>query len=94
MLLEFERLSTDARVFVNDQECGEAHWPEGAVDITRAVTPGKEATLRVLVVAAPEESAVESLLAGNEPAPAARRRRGADRGGRRAGAERPSPRAV
>ncbi|MGD0501055.1 MAG: beta-galactosidase, partial [Bryobacteraceae bacterium] len=71
VLLEFDRLSTDARVFVNDQECGEAHWPDGAVDITRAVTPGKEATLRVLVVAAPEESAVEALLAGNEPAPAA-----------------------
>src|SRR5450759_5366062 len=42
--LEFERLSTDARVFVNDRECGEMHWPEGTVDITRAVTPGKDAT--------------------------------------------------
>jgi len=65
VLLEFERLSTDARVFVNDQDCGEAHWPDGAVDITRAITPGKDATVRLLVVAAPEESAVESLLAGN-----------------------------
>ncbi|MGD0498044.1 MAG: glycoside hydrolase family 2 TIM barrel-domain containing protein [Bryobacteraceae bacterium] len=71
VLVQFERLSTDARVFVNDRECGEAHWPEGVVDITRAVTPGKEATLRVLVVAALDESAVQALLAGNEPAPAA-----------------------
>ncbi|MGD0500821.1 MAG: beta-galactosidase, partial [Bryobacteraceae bacterium] len=76
VLLEFERLSTDARVFVDDQECGEAHCPEGAVDITRAVTPGKEATLRVLVVAAPEESAVEAMMAGNEP-PAAQPQAGA-----------------
>ncbi|MGD0497897.1 MAG: beta-galactosidase [Bryobacteraceae bacterium] len=81
VLVEFERLSTDARVFVNDQECGEAHWPEGAVDITRAVTPGKEGTLRVLAVAAPEESAVAAMLAGNEPAPAAETQAGGGRGG-------------
>ncbi|HYW43195.1 MAG TPA: glycoside hydrolase family 2 TIM barrel-domain containing protein [Bryobacteraceae bacterium] len=71
VLLEFGRLSTDARVFVNDQECGEVHWPEGVVDITRAVTPGKEATVRVLVVATPDASSVGPFLAGNEPVPAA-----------------------
>ncbi|MGD0501075.1 MAG: glycoside hydrolase family 2 TIM barrel-domain containing protein, partial [Bryobacteraceae bacterium] len=80
VLLDFDRLSTDARVFVNDQECGEAHWPDGAVDITRAVTPGKEATLRVLVVAAPEESAVAAMMAGNESAPAVQPQAGAGRG--------------
>jgi len=83
VLVEFERLSTDARVFVNDRECGDVHWPEGVVDITRAVTPGKEATLRVLAVAAPEESAVETLMAGNEPAPAARPQAGVGRGAAR-----------
>jgi beta-galactosidase len=68
VLLEFDRISTDARVFVNDRDCGQVHFPDGLVDITRAVTPGKEATLRVLVVAAENALAVESLLAGNEPA--------------------------
>lgn len=67
VVLEFERLSTDARVFVNDRECGEVHWPEGAVDITRAVTPGQDATLRLLVVATLDASAVKSLLAGGAP---------------------------
>ncbi|MGD0497896.1 MAG: beta-galactosidase [Bryobacteraceae bacterium] len=91
VLLEFERLSTDARVFVNDQECGEAHWPEGAVDITRAMTPGKEATLRLLVVAAPEESAVAAMMAGNELAPAAQAQAGGSRGSAGAGGGRGGP---
>jgi beta-galactosidase len=77
VVLEFERLSTDVRVFVNDRECGQAHWPEGAVDITAAVTPGKVATLRLLVVVAPDESAAKSLLAGNEPEPTAQATPGA-----------------
>ncbi|MGD0743575.1 MAG: beta-galactosidase [Verrucomicrobiota bacterium] len=84
VLLEFQRLSTDARVFVNDRECGEVHWPEGAVDITRAVTPGKDATVRLLVVATPDASAVKSLLAGNEPEHAAQPQAEPDVRGRRA----------
>lgn len=64
VLVEFHRISTDARVFVNDLECGELHWPEGTVDITHAVRPGQEATLRLLVAATSEASVVESLLAG------------------------------
>ena len=70
VLLEFQRLSTDGRIFVNDRECGEVHWPEGTVDITRAVTPGRSATVRVLVVATPNASDAKLLLAGNEPEPA------------------------
>jgi beta-galactosidase len=71
ILLEFERLSTDARIFVNDRDCGEVHWPEDTVDITQAIAPGQEATVRLLVAATPDASAVKSLLAGDEPAPAA-----------------------
>jgi len=47
VLLEFKRVSTEARVYVNDQACGDVRWPEGTVDITRAITPGKEATVRL-----------------------------------------------
>jgi beta-galactosidase len=68
ILLEIDKVSTDARVFVDNHDCGEVHWPNGTVDISKAVTPGKEATVRVLVVAAPDESAVAALLAGNAPA--------------------------
>ena len=68
--LEFERISTDARVFANGVECGKVHWPEGIVDITKAVKPGKDNIVRLLVVATPAATAVESLLAGNEPKPA------------------------
>ena len=82
VLLEFDRLSTDARVFVNDRECGEVHWPEGIVDITRAVTPGMGATVRLLVVATSNASDVKSLPAGNEPEPAAEPQAGATRGTR------------
>lgn len=83
VLLEFERLSTDALVFVNNQECGEIHWPEGTVDITRAVTPGQEATVRLLVVATLNASDVQSLLAGKEPERAAAAHAEAPREGRR-----------
>lgn len=47
----FERLSTDAIVFVNGKECGRVTWPWGTVDITSAVTPGQTAEVRVLVAA-------------------------------------------
>jgi beta-galactosidase len=88
VMLEFLRLSTDARVFVDGRECGEIHWPEGTVDISRAVTPGKSATVRLLVVATSEASGAKSLLADDEPevssALSAQATHGAERG--RAGA--------
>ncbi len=49
--LRFDRVCTDAIVYVNGQECGKVPWPWGSVDITRAVTPGKTAEVRVLVAA-------------------------------------------
>lgn len=68
ILVDIERVSTDARVFVNNQECGEVHWPEGSVDISKAVTPGKDAVLRILVAASFEASAIEAIFAGETPA--------------------------
>jgi beta-galactosidase len=49
--LRFERLCTDAIVYVNGAECGRVAWPWGSVDITSAVTPGQTADVRVLVAA-------------------------------------------
>ena len=49
--LRFERVCTDAIVYVNGKECGKVPWPWGSVEITSAVTPGQTATVRVLVAA-------------------------------------------
>ena len=49
--LRFERVCTDAIVYVNGTECGRIGWPWGSVDITSAVTPGQSAEVRVLVAA-------------------------------------------
>ncbi len=49
--LRFDRVCTDAIVYVNGAECGPIAWPWGSVDITSAVTPGQTADVRVLVAA-------------------------------------------
>jgi len=49
--LRFERVSTDAIVYVDGKRCGTVGWPWGSVDITPAVTPGRTAQIRVLVAA-------------------------------------------
>src|SRR5208337_1578309 len=49
--LRFDRVCTDAIVYVNGKECGQVPWPWGSVDITRAVTPGETADIRLLVAA-------------------------------------------
>jgi beta-galactosidase len=54
ILLDQTRVSTDAVVYANGVECGKIEWPDGFVDVTRAVKPGETATLRLLVAAVPE----------------------------------------
>ena len=49
--LRFDRVSTDAMVYVNDSPCGKIAWPWGDVDITKAIKPGQTATIRVQVAA-------------------------------------------
>lgn len=49
--LRFDRVCTDAIIYVNGKSCGTIAWPWGSVDITSAVTPGKMAQIRVLVAA-------------------------------------------
>ncbi len=49
--LRFDRVCTDAIVYVNGTECGRIAWPWGSVDITAAVMPGETADVRVLVAA-------------------------------------------
>jgi beta-galactosidase len=49
--LRFDRVCTDAIVYVNGTQCGRVAWPWGSVDITRAVTPGRTVDIRLLVAA-------------------------------------------
>lgn len=53
--LDFRRVSTDARVWVNGKFCGEVKWPYGRVDVSGAVVPGTTSRVTVLVVASPDE---------------------------------------
>jgi beta-galactosidase len=52
IVLELERVSTDALVQVDGREVGRVAWPGGTVDISAAVKPGTTALLRLLVEAA------------------------------------------
>jgi beta-galactosidase len=49
--LRFDRVCTDAIVYVDGTECGRVPWPWGSVDITHAVRPGESADIRLLVAA-------------------------------------------
>lgn len=63
ILLAFERVSTDATVFINSKEVGQIAWPFGKVDITEAVTPGETANLEVRVVATTDAEEVLNFMA-------------------------------
>ncbi len=40
IVLDLDRVSTDARVFVNGRECGLINWPGGRVDVSSAIRAG------------------------------------------------------
>ncbi|MGE5659750.1 MAG: beta-galactosidase [Actinomycetota bacterium] len=66
ILIDLGRVSTDAVVYVNGIKCGGVDWPYGAVDITKAVTPGRSATLSILVVAATDEQEKTVIMGPTE----------------------------
>ena len=51
VILSFERISTDAEIFIDNKKVGEIHWPGGDIDLAGTITPGATATLRVQVTA-------------------------------------------
>lgn len=61
-ILDFSKVSTNAVVFVDDKRAGEVNWPEGEVDITSLVTPGRKATIRVYVAAVNDKEFVDVLM--------------------------------
>lgn len=66
ILLDLQRVSTDAILYVNGKQCGQVEWPYGAVDITSMAQPGTEITLSLLVVAATDEQAKTVIMSPNE----------------------------
>ena len=59
--VHFDRICTDAIVYVDGKRCGTVAWPWGSVDITQAVTPGKTAEIRVLAAAIADTEKVGSF---------------------------------
>ena len=66
IVLDLARVSTDAVVFANRVECGRVAWPYGEVDITKAVEPGHDAAIRLLVVATADEKEVDVFMGPNQ----------------------------
>lgn len=51
ILLDLNRVSTGAEVFVDGKKAGEVTWPGGQIDLTAVVQPGSSHVLRLLVSA-------------------------------------------
>ncbi len=62
IMVRLARVSTDAVVFVDSRECGRVSWPAGSVDITSAVTPGKDAELNIFVAASTDKALVTRFM--------------------------------
>ena len=62
ILLDFEAISTDAIVFLNETSVDTVNWPGGTVDITNFVEPGKSYNLQLLVIAVAEEGHTFNLM--------------------------------
>lgn len=62
IIADFERVSTDARVWLDNQEIAELHWPGGTVDLTRHVKPGQTHTLRLFIAAVADPREVEQWM--------------------------------
>ncbi len=62
VLLDLERVGTDAEVFVDGKSAGRVQWPGGELPITAFVAPGRSAVLRLLVVATAEAGDAERYM--------------------------------
>ncbi len=60
IVLDVQRVSTDARIFIDGKEAGTVAWPGGELVITPHVKAGAKVTLRMLVVAT--QSAKEAVM--------------------------------
>ncbi|MCK6491209.1 MAG: hypothetical protein L6R48_23405, partial [Planctomycetes bacterium] len=66
IVLDLQRVSTDAAVFIDGKEAGRVSWPDGEVDLTAAVRPGATHRLRIKVVAVAEAGEVTRFMGMGE----------------------------
>jgi beta-galactosidase len=64
ILVNFERVSTDALVFLDNKEVGRLVWPSGELNLTSAATPGKPQTLRLYITATPDAMTLDYMGIG------------------------------
>lgn len=65
LVLQLDRVSTDAAVFIDDRHLGAIAWPAGELDLTEAVRPGATHVLRLLVLATSTEKEVVIAMGAN-----------------------------
>ena len=63
VVLEFTMLQTHAKAFVDGAEAGEVWYPGGELDLTKALTPGKEQEIALLVTARPFSAISQAFMA-------------------------------
>ncbi|MEC4806903.1 MAG: hypothetical protein SAJ12_08925 [Jaaginema sp. PMC 1079.18] len=66
IVVNLDRVSTDAKLYVNNRECGAIAWPYGAVDISQLATPGETVTLDILVAAVADAKDKLTVMSPNE----------------------------
>ncbi len=66
--VNFERVSTEAIVFLDGKEAGKLEWPGGTVNLTRTAKPGRQQTLRLYVVATPDAVDLDYMGIGQNTA--------------------------
>ena len=62
VILDLQRVSTDAVVLIDGREVGKVSWPGGEVDLTAAVKPGQTHNLYVRVIAVADKDEVTRFM--------------------------------
>lgn len=66
LFLDFQRVSTDAEIYINGIKCGDIDWPYGTVDISRVIKAGKDNILSILVTAVADQKEKTIIMGPNE----------------------------
>ena len=66
IVLDLQRVCTDAAVFIDGREVGKLSWPGGEIDLTAAVKPGQSHSLYVKVVAVADKTEVTRFMGTGE----------------------------
>jgi beta-galactosidase len=62
VVLRLDRVSTDAKVWINGKEAGEVRWPAGNVDLTPHVKFGEDNELLLMVLAVDDRTEVTTYM--------------------------------